>query len=77
MSFFDVQGPWYTVGYMMAQSIEQMMGRDALIATICDPVSLLETYNRAFTPGTSCRLPPPTWSPELLRALRAKTKGSP
>jgi hypothetical protein len=77
MSFFGVQGPWYTVGYMMAQSIEQMMGRDALIATICDPVSLLETYNRAFTPGTSCRLPPPTWSPELLRALRAKTKGSP
>ena len=77
MSFFGVQGPWYTVGYMMAQSIEQMMGRDALIATICDPVSLLETYNRAFASGVTCRLAPPIWSPELLAALRAKAKGSP
>jgi len=76
MSFFGVQGPWYTVGYMMAQSIEQMMGRDALIAAICDPVSLLETYNRAFASGMTCRVVP-TWSPELLAALRAKTKGSP
>lgn len=76
MSFFGVQGPWYTVGYMMAQSIEQMMGRDALIATICDPVSILETYNRAFASGMTCRVVP-TWSPELLAALRAKTKGSP
>lgn len=79
MSFFGVQGPWYTVGYMMAQSIEQMMGRDALIAVVCDPVSLLEAYNRAADPGMSCRLPPPRWSPELLRALHAKgpAKGSP
>jgi hypothetical protein len=79
MSFFGVQGPWYTVGYMMAQSIEQMMGRDALIAVVCDPVALLETYNRAFAPGMSCRLAPPAWSPELLSALRAKApaKGPP
>lgn len=76
MSFFGVQGPWYTVGYMMAQTIEQMMGRDALIAAICDPVSLLETYNRAADPGASCRMPLPRWSPELLAALRAKAKGS-
>ena len=74
MSFFGVQGPWYTVGYMMAQSIEQMMGRDALIAAICDPVSLLETYNRAADPGASCRMQLPRWSKELLAALRAKTK---
>lgn len=79
MSFFGVQGPWYTVGYMMAQSIEQMMGRDSLIAVVCDPVSLLEAYNRAADPGMSCRLAPPRWSPELLAALRARTpaKGSP
>jgi len=72
MSFFGVQGPWYTVGYMMAQSIEQMMGRDALLAAICDPVNLLETYNRASDPSTSCRLAPPAWSSELLAALRAR-----
>jgi len=79
MSFFGVQGPWYTVGYMMAQSIEQMMGRDALLASVCDPVSLLETYNRAFAPRMTCRLAPPKWSPELLAALRARSapRGSP
>jgi hypothetical protein len=79
MSFFGVQGPWYTVGYMMAQSIEQMMGRDALVASICDPVSLLETYNRAFASGMTCRLAPPGWSPDLLAALRARAalRGSP
>lgn len=46
-SFFGVQGPWYTVGWKMAITIEQMYGRAKLIDCICDPRLLLPTYNQA------------------------------
>jgi hypothetical protein len=46
-SFFGTQGPWYTVGYKMAVTIERHAGRAALIEAMRDPRKLLMVYNRA------------------------------
>ena len=46
-SFFGIQGPWYTVGWKMAVTIEKTYGRARLIDCICDPRLLLSTYNQA------------------------------
>ena len=45
MPFFGIQGPWYTVGYKMARSIESACGRDVLIDCMGDPRNLLCQYN--------------------------------
>ena len=45
--FFGLLGPWYSVGYKMAATIEQAFGRDAVIAAFCDQRTLMPTYNRA------------------------------
>ena len=68
MEFFGVQGPWYTVGYKMAVTIEQVEGRDGLITSICDPVELLRAYNRtAADPKSPGGLP--LWPESLLDRL--------
>ncbi len=45
--FFGIQGPWYTVGWKMAVTIEQTFGRAKLLECICDQRKLLATYNQA------------------------------
>lgn len=73
MPFFgDAQGPWYTVGYAMAVTIERMDGREALVSSLCDGRELLRRYNAAAAranagppPGT--RLP--LWSEALIAGL--------
>ena len=72
MTFFGVQGPWYTVGYRMASLVESVEGKDALVASICDPVALLEAWNRINDPAALCRPAPTRWSPELLAKLRGR-----
>ena len=46
-SFFGTQGPWYTVGWKMAVTIERVYGRGRLIECMCDQRKLLLSYNEA------------------------------
>lgn len=69
-SFYGEQGPWYTVGWKMAVTIEQQLGRDALLGAFCDTRELLPAYNRAARQAnTSLAEPLPLWPDDLLRAL--------
>lgn len=59
-AFYGVQGPWYSVGWKMAVVIEKSLGRDVLIAAMCDRTKLLSTYNAAadvWSERTGERLP--------------------
>lgn len=59
------QGAFYTVGYFMARAVEQALGRERLVASLCDPVMFVEDYNRA---ARSRDLP--RWSDAFLQRLR-------
>ena len=62
MEFFGIQGPWYTVGWKMAQTVETKLGREVLFDCMRDPRELLRRFNEV-TSHTA------TWSEELLRRL--------
>lgn len=47
MSFFGIQGPWYTVGWRMAVTVEKAYGRPRLIGALCTPARFLATYDQA------------------------------
>ncbi len=65
MSFFGVQGPWYTVGYLMAKTIEQARGRARLVELVCDPARLVLEYATV----TSGRIDIARWSPAFIGRL--------
>ena len=70
MSFFGVQGPWYTVGYTMAVTVERAFGRGELVKRLCHPAAFLEAYNRAAAEqnrGAGTKLP--LWPAPLLEKL--------
>ena len=69
MAFFGVQGPWYTVGWLMASTIERVQGRKTLVASLCDPAGLLRRYNEAARRPAAGRLP--RWSDRLVARLNA------
>lgn len=64
--FFGLVGPWYTVGWKMAVVIEKTLGRDALIAAMCDHRHFFATYNKAVkASGESL----PLWPESLVAAF--------
>ena len=65
MSFFGTQGPWYTVGWKMAVTVEKAKGRAELVECMRDMRRLLFSYNDAANTGGL-----PLWSEELLNAFR-------
>lgn len=66
----DYQGAWYTVGYKMAQLVEQRFGRPALLETMRDTRLLLRDYNRAARElNAKGEVKPPLWSEGLLKKL--------
>jgi hypothetical protein len=66
MSFFGVQGPWYTLGWVMASTVERTAGRAALVKVLCDPAELLAAYNAAARRSETGL---PLWSDALLARL--------
>ena len=66
MSFFGVQGPWYTLGWVMASTVERTAGRAALLKVLCDPADLLAAYNAAARHSEGAL---PLWSDALLARL--------
>jgi hypothetical protein len=72
MELFGIVGPWYTVGWHMAEIIERELGRAAAISAFCDQSTLLQTYNKAAQKreertGEKQLL----WSDELVHAFDA------
>jgi hypothetical protein len=73
-SFFGVQGPWYTVGWKMAVTIENVYGRARLIDCLCDMRELLPTYNDAAAKyNQTAPAPLALWSSSLIDGI-ASTK---
>src|SRR5258708_37914718 len=69
-SYFGVQGPWYTVGWKMAVTIEEAYGRPRLIQAMCNSATLFSTYNdaaRELSKKKGASLP--LWSPEIIEAM--------
>jgi hypothetical protein len=63
-------GPWYTVGYRMAVTIEREFGRTALVATYADPRLFVARYNAAAeTENARNGGNLPLFSAEILKAV--------
>jgi hypothetical protein len=70
MTFFGLQGPWYTVGWVMAVAVERCAGRAALVEAMRRPWTILALYNAARERCPDLALPGTArWDPELVRAL--------
>ena len=71
MDFFRCQGPWYTVGWRMAATVEETYGRAILTECMPDPRLVLFCYNSAIALASdgSREKEPAIWSGELMSAL--------
>ncbi|HWX54964.1 MAG TPA: DUF5700 domain-containing putative Zn-dependent protease [Verrucomicrobiae bacterium] len=69
-SYFGIQGPWYTVGWKMAVTIEEVYGRPRLVKAMCSTSTLFATYNDAASELSRARnVHLPQWSPEIIQAM--------
>lgn len=64
------QGPFYTVGWHVAATVERESSRDRLLAVLCDPAALLAEYNRVAYAANQRGRNLPLWSERLVAALR-------
>jgi hypothetical protein len=67
--FFGEQGPWYTLGWQMAVTIERILGRPRLVEAFCDSRKLFASYNEALAAQPSSPAPLPAWSVTLVNKL--------
>ncbi|MFO7653378.1 MAG: DUF5700 domain-containing putative Zn-dependent protease [Candidatus Krumholzibacteriia bacterium] len=64
-------GPFYSVGWHMAATVERVLGREAVVEADCEPARLLLAYDRAAAvlaqgdPDASL----PRWSPGFLERM--------
>jgi hypothetical protein len=70
-TYFGVQGPWYTVGWLMASTIERELGRDALVGSLCEPTHFIALYNDAARQANARGSTLPIWNAELVKRLGA------
>jgi len=76
-SYYGTQGPWYTVGWKMAVTIENRFGRSELIRCMSDPRRLLTRYNEAAVDHTRASGDSlARWSPEIPAALHPSGSGA-
>lgn len=69
-SFYGVQGPWYTVGWVMAAHVERTLGRRVLVQAFCDPHRILDVVNESVQASPPDAAPLDAWPAELVSALR-------
>jgi hypothetical protein len=63
-ALLGVQGPWYTVGWKMAATIERAYGKQALLDCMAEGPQLMRLYNQAAAAQGLMG-----WSPELISKL--------
>lgn len=63
------QGPFYTVGWHLAATVERELGRDRLRSALCDPATLLSDYNQAARAANRRGEDVPLWSTGLVKML--------
>lgn len=71
MEFFGVQGPWYTLGYRMAATIERRYGRRVLIEAMRDPRVMVHRYNAAIAEENRRGAHHALWSARFVAAIGA------
>jgi hypothetical protein len=73
MSFISAdtvpQGAYYTVGYVMARTVESQFGRARLVRSSCNPRMFIADYNEAAALSVSGEPKLPLWSEALIRRL--------
>jgi hypothetical protein len=69
MAFFGVQGPWYTVGWQMASTVERVFGRQRVVDSQCDMRLLLQAWNEAAQTLEARGEQLPRWSTAFLQKL--------
>ena len=62
------QGAFYTVGWQMAARVEESLGREVILRSVCDPRELLVAYNQVAS-ASEADSPPTLWSDTLLDRL--------
>jgi hypothetical protein len=70
------QGPLYTVGYVVARTVESQLGRARLVQSTCDPRTSLADYNEAAARlNRTADTKLPLWSDTLLARLGSNRPG--